>query len=333
MHKKYLIPIMLIVYLASCANEQQKAIKKLREEPAYRLESYGKNLDVRLEDRIFEAPEFLLDYLKRLDKTDLYKPYTISSSDKYELQKCIRGLPEKIKRVLDMKLLGIFFIDEFFGGGLTDYVFDRDGSLHSIIILNPKILKSSMSDWINFRDNSIFNETNDITVKSVCKPKKMQLLQTLVHEIGHVYDFHSHITPYADSGLTILKKSDITPFIDNVWAGYDKPVKEYDFPNRDRMSFYGLGDKRIDSAHAAEMYKNLLNTPFSSLYGALSWGEDFAESFTWFYLKRRFGIEYTVSVHSHETLIVEFSPSKNKSLDQRNGILEELMANPLLNNQ
>ena len=325
MHKKYLIPIMLIVYLASCANEQQKTIKKLREEPAYRLESYGKNLDVRLEDRIFSAPEFLLDYLKRLDKTDLYKPYAISQSDKYEIQKCISGLPEKFKTVLNMKLLGIFFIDEFFGGGLTDSVFDLDGSLYSIIILNPKILKSSMSDWINFRDNSIFNEAKNITVKSVCTPNKMQLLQTLVHEISHVYDFHNHITPYADPGLTIFKKSDITPFIENAWAGYDKPVKEYDFPNRDKMSFYGLGDKRIDISYAQEMYKNLLNTPFSSLYGALTWAEDFAESFTWFYLKKRYGIEYTVIVYSPKTSRIEFSPSENKSLDQRNRILEELM--------
>jgi predicted nuclease of restriction endonuclease-like RecB superfamily len=182
-----------------------------------------------------------------------------------------------------------------------------------------------MSDWINFRDNSIFNETKGITVKSICKPNNLQLLQTIVHETSHVYDYHMHITPYTDSQLTIFKTSDTTPFIDNVWDSYYKPVKEYDFPNRGNISFYGLRDKRIDRSCAPELYKDLLNTPFSSVYGARSWGEDFAESFTWFYLEKRFGIEYTVSVYKDRTLIVEFSPSKNKRVEQRSRILEELM--------
>ena len=113
MRKRYLIPIMLIAFLATCSNERQKTVKKLREEPAYRLESYGKNLDVSLEDRVFDVPEFLLDYLKRIDETDAYKPYRVSNNDRYEIKKCIMGLPEKVKIVLDAKLLGIFFVDEF----------------------------------------------------------------------------------------------------------------------------------------------------------------------------------------------------------------------------
>ncbi|MCL2154476.1 MAG: hypothetical protein FWH53_02300 [Leptospirales bacterium] len=325
MYKKYLIPIMLIAYLASCGNEKMKTINKLREEPVYRLESYDKNLDVTLKDRVFDAPPFVIDYLKKLDKTDKYKPYTISQSDKYEIEKCIAGLPKKIKDVLNIKLLGIFFVDEFMGGGLTEYVFDIKGNLYSIIILNPKILKTSMSDWINYRDNSIFNETDGITVKSICKPNNLQLLQTIVHEISHVYDYHVHITPYTDAELTIFKTSDISPFIDNVWENYYKPVKEYDFPQRDHMSFYGFGDKKIDSLYAAELYKDLLNTPFSSLYGSISWGEDFAESFTWFYLNKLFGIEYTVNVYRDKILLISFSPLKIKKIEQRIRILEELI--------
>ena len=325
MHKKYLIPIILIAHLVSCGNEKMKTINKLREEPAHRLESYDKNLDVALKDRVFDAPPFLIDYLKKLDETDKYKPYTISQSDKNEIEKCITGFPNKIKDVLNIKLLGIFFIDEFMGGGLSEYVFDEKGNLYSIIILNPKILKTSMSDWINYRDNSIFNETKGITVKSICKPNNRQLLQTIVHEIGHVYDYHAHVTPYADDELTIFKTSDSSPFIDNVWESYSKPEKEYDFSQRDNMSFYGFGDKRIDSLYAAELYKDLSNTPFSSLYGSLSWGEDFAESFTWFYLNKRFGIEYTVNVYSDKTLLISFSTLKIKKIKQRIRILEELM--------
>ena len=325
MYKKYLIPIILITCLASCSNEKQKTIKKLREEPVAKLESYGKNLDVPLKDRVFDAPLFLIDYLKRLDETDAYKPYKISARDKQEIEKCLFQLPEKIKTVLDKKLLGIFFVDEFMGGGLTDYVFDRKGNLYSIMILNPKILKTSMSDWINYRDNSIFNETKGITVKSICKPGAQQLLHTLVHEISHVYDYHMYVTPYTDPGLTIFKTSDTSEFIDNVWESYYKPVKEYDFPNRDNLSFYGLGDKKTNSSYAAELYRDLLTTPFSSIYGAASWAEDFAEAFTWFYLKKRFGIEYTVNVYRDKTLLISFSPSKNKKIEQRIKILEELM--------
>jgi len=316
---------MLILCLASCGNEQQRAIKTFREKPEYRLESYGENLTAALEERIFPAPEFLLDYLKKLDKTDIYKPYAISVREKNEVKKCIAGLPQKIKAVLDKKLIGIFFVDEFTGGGMTDCVFDKNGNLYSIIILNPKILKTSMSDWINYRDNSIFNETEGITVKSICKPGALQLLHTLVHEISHVYDYHIHVTPYTDAEFTIFKTSDTTPFIDNVWESYNKPIQEYDFPNRGNLSFYGLGDNKIDSLYAVELYTDLLNTPFSSIYGTISWGEDFAEAFTWLYLKKRFGIEYTVNVYMDGTLLVAFSPLKNKKIEQRIKILEELM--------
>jgi hypothetical protein len=208
---------------------------------------------------------------------------------------------------------------------MSDYVFDKKGNLYSVIILNPNILKTSMSDWINFRDNSIFNETKGITAKSICKPNNLQLLHTLVHEISHVYDYHIHVTPYTDAELTIFKTSDTSAFIDNVWESYYKPVKEYNFSNRDNLSFYGLGDKKIDSLYAAELYKDLLNTPFSSIYGSSSWGEDFAEVFTWFYLEKRFGIEYTVNVYRDRTLLVVFSPSKNKKIERRIKILEELM--------
>ncbi|MCL1834100.1 MAG: hypothetical protein FWG49_06310, partial [Leptospirales bacterium] len=197
--------------------------------------------------------------------------------------------------------------------------------LYSIIILNPKILKVYMSDWIEYRDSSIFRQTKDITVKSICKPNNLQLLQTIVHETSHVYDYHMHITPYTDPQLAIFKTSETTPFTDNVWENYYMPVIEFDFYYRDGLSFYGLGDKKIDSSYAADLYRDLLNTPFSSAYGAVSWAEDFAESFTWFYLEKHFGIEYKVNVYKDRTLIVEFSPSKNKKIEQRSRILAELM--------
>ena len=325
MNKKYFIPIMLMVYLVSCSSEQQKTMKKLREEPACRLESYEENLQVPLEDRVFDAPDFLIDYLKRMDNTERYKAYAISQDDRDMVKKCIEELPKKIKGVLDTKLFGIFFVDKFIGAGMCDSVFDRKGALYSIIILNSRILKVSMSNWMNYRDNSIFNKTANITVKSICKPNNPQLLQTLVHEISHVYDYHMHVTPYTDPQLAIFKKSDSTPFIDNVWESYYTPVKEYNFRNRNNISFYGLGRRKVDNSYAAELYRDLSNTPFSSMYGSLSWGEDFAEAFTWFYLWKRFGIEYKVNVYRNKTLLVEFSPSKNKIVKQRSRILEELM--------
>jgi hypothetical protein len=67
-------------------------------------------------------------------------------------------------------------------------------------------------------------------------------------------------------------------YIDPFWMQYDKPVKKYDFPGRDKITFYGLKNgPKIKLSDATEIYNNLIDSPFVSLYGSMDLSQDLAE--------------------------------------------------------
>jgi hypothetical protein len=71
------------------------------------------------------------------------------------------------------------------------------------------------------------------------------------------------------------------------------------------------------SVLAIDIYRSLENTPFVSLYASKNWAEDFAEAFSWTYLKQKFDIDYTVEVLQNEIVVFTFSPLQNERFLRR----------------
>ena len=112
-----------------------------------------------------------------------------------------------------------------------------------------------------------------------------------------------------------------TPFIETIWKDLRDITVEKNILGDSNYSGYGLGGK-IDISMALDLYKKLKASPFASLYGTLSWSEDFAESFSWWYMKDKLGIDYSVLVEVDGKVVLSFEPFQTQSAKSRVSILE-----------
>ena len=307
--------IAVALLLASCVATRKSnypSLAELRAKPERQASAYAPDLAAalakKLVDRIAPIPEAALDNYRKLDGIPTYAAYSPSSAERELLDRYCELLPPPFKRAIEEKLLGVYFIENFAGGGMTDFVFAPSGdaggdSLYFILILNPRILKMSLGDWIAYRDASPYEAGgSELEMRSSCTGAKdyRGLLQTLTHEAAHVYDYVHHVTPFVEPALgrfpdrTIVAAEDCG-FTRGAWEDYAKSLATYAIPRRAETASYGLGPKQPLSV-ALDQYRALAKTPFASFYGSGSWAEDFAEAATWTYLRDKLGIGYEVTI-------------------------------------
>ena len=208
---------------------------------------------------------------------------------------------------------------------MTLPVFDNKKNMYMVLFFNPEILHKNISEWIDFRDNSIFlNNRSRLSVKIECNSGYYALFHTLLHEASHIYDFYNYVTPFTEPFLQNEKTKFPSEFVKNIWKNYNEPIEKYNFINREMIYSYDLGE-RIDGNLAFGIYESLKNTPFASIYGSKTWAEDFAESFTWYYLKNFYDIDYITTLLFNEEPLLTYNPNDNELVKARYKILEEII--------
>jgi hypothetical protein len=300
----------LALSLAACASGPRPFDPRAL--PHKRAAAYGdvaRALARPVPERIGPAPELFLDYLRRMDRNPAYAAYEPTRAELELFADYYGLLPPKLARAMGQKVVGIYFISNLAGGGLSEYVYDEAGSLLVVMAFNPAILKTSLSDWIAYRDSSPYAEDGKgIELRSTCSGSFMGLAHTLTHEAAHVYDYAELVTPFVEPNLappaTTAAGKDFTR---GVWEGYAKPIPAYAIPGRDMVAPYGLGPKLPLSA-ALGHYRALARTPFTSLYGSGSWAEDFAEAAAWEWLGKKLGLRYQVTLTEGGRETLRFSP-------------------------
>ena len=312
--------VVLVFSLFSCRNQQQDNVP-----PFQRMENYNGNISFSIEERILATPEMIINSLNEMDNVITYASYELNDDEKQLFMNYYDFLPLKYKNIIIEKVIGIYFINNFLGGGMTLSVFDNSGNMYMVLFFNPEILHTSISEWINFRDNSVFiDNDNKISLITECANNYYALIHTLVHETSHVYDFYNNVTPFTEEYLKNDQTKIPTDFIKDVWNDIDEPIEEYNYENRKNISFYGLGEK-IDKKNAAMIFTSLKNTPFNSLYGSKTWAEDFAESFTWYYLNEYYDTNYITIIMKDEKPLIIYDPKDNELVKRRYEIFEEIV--------
>jgi len=307
-----------VFFLVSCKSQKQNNVY-----PIQKAENYNGNSKSLVWEKILGAPEIIINSLNKMDNVSIYSSYELNSNEKQLFMDYYNLLPMKYTDTITEKVIGIYFIKNFLGGGMTLPVFDNNGDMYIVLFFNPEILHKTISEWINFRDNSAFISDSTISIITVCSGNYYALIHTLVHEATHVYDYYNHITPFTEKSLKNNKTKFPTDFVNGVWRDYDIPFAEYDFEDRKYTSFYGLGEK-IDKKSAVKVFTLLKHTPFNSLYGSKTWAEDFAESFTWYYLNNYYSISYITTIEDKNHLII-YDPNENELVKRRYKIFEEIV--------
>ncbi|MBN2325250.1 MAG: hypothetical protein JXQ30_16085 [Spirochaetes bacterium] len=307
--------------------------EKLRSYPYKRLEHYPFDPASSLVSRVKEVPDIILSYYREMDETPSYAPYTPSQVEMSEIARCLSTLPAVHAMVLKERLIGIYFIENFHGSGMADYVLGTNGDMYLFLVFNPLTLKSTLAEYVSYKENSCFimdDPDTEITIE--LSDRYTGFLYILLHEATHCIDYIERYTPFVEPHLAGLqdKGSRDTSFSDTVWAGYDELREIVVFTFRDRITFYGLGGgPKLKISEAMFVYEHLAHTPFVSLYGTFNWAEDFAEYVTYYYLVYGLGIEYRITVLKNGRIVYRYEPLIRSDVRNRIGQIDTELAGSL----
>ena len=281
--------------------------------PAQRFSNYSFDPASSLESRITAPPDFVLEYLRNYDKTD-YKAYAPTSEELSRAREYLSLLPKGYQGILGSHLLGLYFIEDFKGSALTEFVYDDARNMYAFIAFNSATLSVPMSDWLTLRDNSCFkSDGSNARLFSNCGSSYTGFLYALLHESSHVVDavLHYHLNPAPNDEKAF-------PFVASYWKGFAQPTPSFDFPQRKNLAFYGLGGgPKLSIKEALATYRALAQSPFASLYGSQTILEDFAELFTWSYCSKVLHQEYSTTVTQDGQASFVYSPMSNPLVRQR----------------
>lgn len=313
---KYFCIFMLVLLVFSCTKNTKFDINEFKNRPERKIDTFNGDVELSIDNKILSPPIPILNYLNKMDSTDKYKEYILSDSEKQLFLTYFYLLPDKYQQIVNKKLVAVYFIENFLGGGMADFVYDRNGNILNVLYLNPDILNYSLSEWITIRDNASFLDNEKVVIDVNCGDNYKGLLQVLFHEVSHIYDYHYHFTPYMFELLRDQNTINKTVFTNNIWENNIKPIEKYNYLSPTNFSGWGQTNK-IDKLLASDLIIKLSKTPFSSLYGSTGWTEDFAETFTWWYLHQYFNIEYVVKIYENNQQITEYCPTRNQLVQNR----------------
>lgn len=322
MDKRFSLLLAVVCFCVSMAVSQQTSLSAIKSLPQKHTSFYNVAFSGNIDGKIHNASSGVIKYLCEMDATDKYKNHQLTAEERNLLTEYYSYLPEDFKQVLTEKVYAIYVIDGLPYGGMADYAFDDNDNMFCVLYLNAKVFHISLSDWLAERDSSPFKSPNSnkrLTVQ--CSHEYKGLLHTVLHETSHIYDYFNHVTPYTEPNLREPGVAD-TDFV-SVWDDYFTPEKKYKNRKVSNASFWGFGKKgTIQEAKGILQYLN--TSPFSSLYGAKNWADDFAETYTFYYLKKVFAIDYVVTYEENGKAIESYCPTSNQTVARRYSLLTSI---------
>jgi hypothetical protein len=289
-----------------------------RPDPVHCHKNYHFDPRSPLESRISLPPSFVLDYLKKLDSRPDYEGYLPSLPEQLALQQAFNNLPSLNRSVCEKRLLGIYFINNFTGNGLSEWVTDGKGNIYAVMVLNSSVLRMTISELLTAKEKTCFiNDDPAIDIRINTGSRFSGLSYILLHESTHVVDYVQAITPYVDNSSRdhFKKRPSSTIFTQAIWAAYDKPSMALYFTGN--VFFYGIKAPQLHISHAADVYKELGTSPFPSLYASQSWAEDLAELLTFYHLTAVMQQPYIIEVLKNSRIIFSIRPMDGLLIQKR----------------
>jgi len=315
---------LLLIFISLSPTPEDQYFKQMYSFPERQLKSYNFNAESDLISRVAPPPDSILKMLRKLDNCPAYIPYKPTKDEMKIIEESLDLLPPAFKDILKLRLVNIYFVKNYYGGGITDWILDEKGKIYFYIVFNPETLKMSASDWFTYRDNSCFvKDTKKIKIKIDCGKKHKAFIGVLLHETAHVVDCVLKITPYLDDDTYMLYKYKkmkvaITPFVKDDWMSIYLPSRVNDFHLREMITFYGLNNgPKINISDVKTVYNGLSKTRLVSLYSSKSWAEDSAEFMAFSYFVRELNQPYVITLFDGKKKIYSYEPMKNKQVANR----------------
>ena len=267
----FVILVAFGLYFSCASTSHQSLDQMIKGMPAHNFDSYDFGAEGPLISRVRLIPDFVLAYLKEMDQIETYMPYQPTDKEMSMIAEYLSLLPPLHKEVLQERLLGIFFVENFLGSGLGDFALDENNEVYTFLVLNPETMKKDISAWMTYRENTCFSpDDSTFRVEVDCGTEYTGLLYILLHETTHLVDYSIGYTPYVEKWMTELQIRDLSQtstFTDGIWKDYSAPTQAADFTLRKNITFYGLNDgPKIDISDAQALYEQFASSSFMSLY-------------------------------------------------------------------
>jgi hypothetical protein len=309
--KSAIVLIVILSWVSGCHHGKKP-------EPVHRYEHYSFNSKSPVTSRTSLPPDMVLRHLQNLDNRPDYAGYMPTRQELRGLEQAISMLPPLNRSMVNKRLLGIYFIPNFMGSGLTEWVIDERGVVYGFMVLNPLLLRLDASELLTLKERTCFI-TDDpaysirINAGSSCS----SLLYILLHESTHLADYVLHITPYVDGEMNEYLERHITrtPYTDTIWKAYNKPVATLSFSGR--VSFYGIKKPGLKLSESLRIYQDLAHSPFASLYGSQTWAEDLAEMESFYHITEILKQPYVITVWKGRQLLLSVRPMDSPAVRRR----------------
>ena len=297
-------------------------IDEVKALPYKKTSFYGDSFSRELLEKVRplegNAKQFLSDY----DNYYEYKNHELTAQEKDFFTEYFSCLPPKFQDCFLDYVYAIYFVEGMWYGGLTDFIYDENQNTYCVIYFNIDTFYYVLDDWLELRDNSIFIKTDDNNkIKVECSKEWCAFLHVLIHESAHVYDYVNKITPYIESFDGIPKTNNVYY---QYWQTKVQPVNKYNNKLLSQFSYYYFG-KQISFSKAKSLVDYLSTTPFSTLYGAKNFMDDFAETVTFYYLKKAFALDYKITCIQKGKAKATYRLSANKNLSVWNELCKQIM--------
>ena len=315
MKNKYLIASGLIiigcVLYSGCESN-------IRRDPVHLLGSYRFDEDSSLVSRVTAPPPMVLNYLMKLDGRIDYEPYAPDGKEMKIIESAIASLPAQHEKILKKRLIGIYFIRNFFGNGLADWVVDPQNTVYTILVFNSGVFAKNLTELLTEKEKTCFlADDPEYDIHIDCGKKYNGFHYILVHEATHALDYVINVTPYADREYKDhmnIRVSE-TEFTKGIWSGYDASRVRYLFSKR--VFFYGSPKPQLRISESPVVYKELSRSPFASLYGSQSWAEDLAELAAFYHITRVLDQPYCITVTRKGKTAASVRPMESQEVRKR----------------
>ncbi len=270
-----------------------------------------------LPDRILASPESVFKKFRNAGMEPV--THVLTNMEKEKVENAFSVLPPLYQAILKKHLHSTSFMDNMPNTALTSVVETTDSIGQFNITFHTEILQETISEWATWKENTNYVQSQDNEYHlSIDAGKLDAIIYVLLHEATHIVDAVLKITPHPENIEALVQP---TPFTQNIWYKMNTPMQKFIIPLLETTRF--RSGKPILISEASEVYKELQQTPFASLYSMALWHEDLAEIATIYHLAAKLNQPFRISVKKNNREIYNFEPLNNEFVKMRLPLLEK----------
>jgi len=265
-----------------------------------------------IDSRIQVITDSTLKLLMEFDQRNDYQPYMPTISEMKMFTEYYKIIPSVNRKIMQTSLVRIYFIKNFLGAGMADYVLSEDRKVYAILYINPQVFTTGISEWITYRENSMFIKSDDIHLNINCGKKYTALMYIMLHETSHIVDYVQPRTPFVEPDFARIQglSGDMTPFVKEVWDSYNVIDKKMGITENNELHPYGIYPASLDASKISLVYEKLSHTPIISANSARNWAEDFADMITFYHLTQKLKQPFRITISEKGKADIVYEPMK-----------------------